>query len=205
MHYATDEFRRLGLLEARSIKTYTSNAELAALHSIAKGLAPGSSALEVGSYLGASANFIAAGLSDPGILYCVDTWQNQTMPEGELDTFQAFKKNTANFTERIRTIRKRSDELNPGDITAKVAFAFIDGDHSYEAAKADFKRVEPLVDEAGIIAFHDSTSYEGVSQVVGELLSTGKWRIVGMVETLIWIHRAEWDNFLTRRQKGQDL
>lgn len=36
-----------------------------------------------------------------------------------------------------------------------IDFLFIDGDHSYEGVKADFRRYESLVPKGGIIAFHD--------------------------------------------------
>lgn len=35
-------------------------------------------------------------------------------------------------------------------------FIFIDGDHAYEAVKQDFDQWFPLLDQEGIIAFHDS-------------------------------------------------
>jgi predicted O-methyltransferase YrrM len=37
----------------------------------------------------------------------------------------------------------------------KMDFLFIDGDHTYEGVKRDFKMYFPLVREGGIIAFHD--------------------------------------------------
>ena len=36
-----------------------------------------------------------------------------------------------------------------------VDFLFIDGDHTYEGVKKDFKTYSPLVRKGGIIAFHD--------------------------------------------------
>ena len=36
-----------------------------------------------------------------------------------------------------------------------IDFLFIDGDHSYDGVKADYRRYEPLVAKGGIIAFHD--------------------------------------------------
>lgn len=37
----------------------------------------------------------------------------------------------------------------------KVDFVFIDGDHSYEGVKLDFEMYGPLVDNSGMVAFHD--------------------------------------------------
>ena len=34
-------------------------------------------------------------------------------------------------------------------------FLFIDGDHAYESVKRDFEQFAPLVDDQGVIAFHD--------------------------------------------------
>ena len=42
-----------------------------------------------------------------------------------------------------------------------IDFMFIDGDHSYEGIKTDWILWSPLVRCGGIIALHDSRSYEG--------------------------------------------
>jgi predicted O-methyltransferase YrrM len=39
----------------------------------------------------------------------------------------------------------------------KLDFLFIDGDHSYEGVREDFKMYAPLVRDGGLIAFHDIT------------------------------------------------
>ena len=38
---------------------------------------------------------------------------------------------------------------------ARPDFVLIDGDHSYEGVKADWARYKPLVNDGGIVAFHD--------------------------------------------------
>jgi hypothetical protein len=46
-------------------------------------LAARARALEIGSHVGSSALFICAGMAGRGgHLYCVDTWANDTMPDG---------------------------------------------------------------------------------------------------------------------------
>jgi hypothetical protein len=37
----------------------------------------------------------------------------------------------------------------------EIDFLFIDGDHTYEGVKKDFKMYSPLVKNGGVIAFHD--------------------------------------------------
>ena len=48
--------------------------------------------------------------------------------------------------------RKRVEEIMG---TMPIDFLFIDGDHTYEGVKKDFKMYSPLVKKGGIIAFHD--------------------------------------------------
>jgi predicted O-methyltransferase YrrM len=47
----------------------------------------------------------------------------------------------------------------------KIDFLFIDGDHTYEGVKKDFKMYSPLVKDGRIIAFHDIVS--GPQNLVG--------------------------------------
>src|SRR5690606_40124196 len=62
-------------------------------------------AVEIGSYLGASASFIAAGLAGSGRVFCIDTWANDSMSEGKRDTFSEFMANTARYRQSISPIR----------------------------------------------------------------------------------------------------
>lgn len=48
--------------------------------------------------------------------------------------------------------RRRVEQILDGD---QVDFLFIDGDHSYEGARADFELYSPLVRPRGLVAFHD--------------------------------------------------
>jgi predicted O-methyltransferase YrrM len=41
------------------------------------------------------------------------------------------------------------------ELAAPVDLLFIDGDHSYDAVRADYESYAPLVREGGLIAFHD--------------------------------------------------
>jgi hypothetical protein len=71
---------------AKTIKTWTSQRELRELYRLAASCPTGATAVEIGSWLGGSAIYLAAGLKQVhGRLVCVDTWNNETMPEGERD------------------------------------------------------------------------------------------------------------------------
>jgi len=178
--------------DVSNISSNTLPGELVALFKLADGLADEAAVLEIGSHLGKSACFLGAALQPKrGRLYCVDTWQNETMAEGSRDTFEEFRRNTAGLAALIVPIRKRSDQLAPGDIPAPVHLAFIDGDHSFEVVRNDFQRVASLVPPGGLVVFHDAVSpyFPGVGRVIGEALASGQWEIGGHVHTLLWIRR----------------
>jgi predicted O-methyltransferase YrrM len=81
-------------LRAMSIKTCLTEDEKLALFESALALPKGGVALEVGSYLGASAAIVGSALRRRGgKLHCVDTWRNQANDEPERDTWPEFSQN----------------------------------------------------------------------------------------------------------------
>lgn len=179
-----------GLSQARQIHTFTHPEELTALYRLAADLPDGARILEVGSYLGASTCFLAAGLRGRrGAIVCVDTWENQTMPDGVRDTFAEFAANTRGVADRITTIRKRSDQISADMLGEPFHLIFLDGDHSYSATRCDFQLAASVLRADGVIAFHDSLAFQGVSRVVGEVLATGDWMLGEVVQNLCWVRR----------------
>jgi len=182
--------KHLGFSHARSIHTFTTPYELVVLHKLASKCALDANVVEIGSYLGASTCYIAAGLTGKNSnLYCVDTWQNETMPDGIRDTSTEFSKNLSPSTAKIIKIQKKSSDVVPEDLPGAIDFAFIDGDHSYEAVKSDLLLLEPLMKDESVIAFHDAIYFHGVSRVIGELLEKGRWKLEGQVNNLVWVRQ----------------
>jgi predicted O-methyltransferase YrrM len=181
-----------GANEVHRIASWTSEAELHALYGLARSCPPGAVALEIGSYLGASSCYLAAGLQQSsGKLFCVDTWANQTMPEGPRDTFGEFLRNTRSFAETIVPVRVPSDMLAVEDIALPLDLVFIDGDHSYSAVAGDFERAARWLGDDGVIALHDAgiPDHPGVDRVLGEALISGRWVLKGVVDSLAWVRR----------------
>lgn len=178
--------RRHGLKKHMGVFSHTTPAERLALYQIAKCLPAGARALEIGSHIGSSALFICAGLEyGGGHLFCVDTWMNQTMPDGEKDTFWEFQNNTKPYAPIITAVRKFSYDLTRQDIGGPLDFAFIDGDHSEIAVRRDFELIAPWVKPSGIIALHDvSAAFPGVNIVLGEALASGVWKMIKLVGCL---------------------
>lgn len=126
--------------------------------------------VEIGSYLGCSSSFIAAAIGSGGKLFCVDTWQNETMPEGTRDTFSEFMDNTQPFKDTIIPLRGTSVEM-AASFDGAIDFLFVNADHSYESVKADVDAWFPKLKSDAIVVFHDMGWAEGVQRVVAEYVS----------------------------------
>lgn len=187
------ECARHGVANAAAIRSYTTRAELETLFRLAESLPPSANIVELGSYLGASTCFLAAGsAAKGGRVVAIDLWKNETMPEGRRDTFADFQRNTAGIAARVRIVRKRTTEITADDIQPPVHLGFIDADHSYEATKSDAALLAPHIAPQGLIVFHDATTFDGVGRAVGEMLASGEWCLAGNFESLVWIRRAAW-------------
>jgi predicted O-methyltransferase YrrM len=168
--------RHPGLDPLFDIPTHLTSREKVALHDLAVAIARDASRpvrlLEIGSYVGASASFLAAGLGDAdGEIVCIDTWSNDAMSEGQRDTRAEFAANTRRAAPRIVPLRGWSHD--PAVIAGArergpVDLLFIDGDHSHEGALADWRNYGPLLRPGGIVVMHDIGWAEGVQRVVAE-------------------------------------
>ena len=127
--------------------------------------------VEIGSYLGASSCFLAAGLGElsiPGKVLCIDTWENHAMTEGVKDTMVDFLANTKQLSRHILPIRGWSTEVVNivTESVQSIDLLFIDGDHSYDGCLADWQAYSPLLSDKAIIVMHDIGWAEGVQRVV---------------------------------------
>jgi predicted O-methyltransferase YrrM len=144
--------------------------------------------VEIGSYLGKSTSYLALGLKagNRGIVHAVDHFQGSDehqkgqrheesvlVQEGTL--LHEFKRNMElnELQDHVRPIV--SDSLSAGrSWNGPIRLLFIDGDHSYEATKADFECWERHVIPDGLIAFHDvGDSWPGVTTFFNELITEG--------------------------------
>lgn len=150
-----------------------------------------SSIVEIGSYLGASAAAFACGLRDAGKtaarVYCVDTWNNDAMSDGNRDTMSAFRQNTQAFGSLIMPTRGWSTEV-VDTIAAQagtIDILFVDGDHSYEGCLADWQAYKPLLKAGAWVAFHDIGWADGVQRVVAEQVQPHV-QVQGRLPNLWW-------------------
>jgi predicted O-methyltransferase YrrM len=163
------KLRRIRFYERISrIPTHMTMEEREFLYKSARALASGSVIAEIGSYLGASACFLASGgWGHISKLYCIDTWENDAMSEGQKKTFDAFLQNTSVFKDVIAPLMGKSLEV-VRLLDGPVDLLFIDGDHSYESVVTDLKTYLPKVKAGGLLIMHDWGWAEGVQRAVRE-------------------------------------
>jgi predicted O-methyltransferase YrrM len=92
------------------------------------------------------------------------------MSEGNRDTYAEFKRNTLPYASRIVPIRGMSTDVvdRVAQQAPSIDLLFIDGDHSYEGAKADWESYKHLLKDGSTVVFHDIGWAEGVQRVVRE-------------------------------------
>lgn len=180
---------RSGLLEADQIPTHLTPVEKRALFRAAAD--QGGTIVEIGSYLGASACFLAGGLQcsrRKGTVHCIDSWQNDAMSEGHRDTWEEFCRYTARFGDLIVPHRGRSVDIAQ-QFSESTDVLFIDGDHSYEGCRSDVYAWLPKVRAGGLVLMHDIGWAEGVQRVIREFVQD-RMSVQGIVGDNLWWGRC---------------
>ena len=175
------------------------------LFQLASDLPANAQVVEVGSWMGASTCFIAGGLKGEGAkIFAVDNfqglstcgedsaWYNRHFKQlGANSTLEIFRANFAALGFTARSEPVVSDSLAAAQTLAPkrgtIDFIFIDGDHSYDACKADIVAWTPFVKRGGVVAFHDFGSRaDGVTRAIFEEIKAGRFaEIVGVAGTII--------------------
>jgi len=119
--------------------------------------------LEIGTAQGGSL-FLFSKLADPNaLIISID------LPEGKFGGgYKSYKtdffKSFASTNQTIHLLRADSHSFETYDRVKKILngrkidFLFIDGDHTYDGVQRDFDQYSKLVDENGLIGFHDIVS-----------------------------------------------
>jgi predicted O-methyltransferase YrrM len=179
------DFRRSGFGRSWRIFTHMTPEERLLLFHLGGTQTRGTEFLEIGSYLGASSCFLAAAKKRGGVLHCVDTWLNVGMSEGQRDTWDEFCRNTAPFATFIKTHKGLSTDVAV-DFKGQIALLFVDGDHSYEACKADLEAWLPHTCDKALLVMHDYGWAEGVRRVVDEIVKPRQKERGHLMQNTYW-------------------
>jgi predicted O-methyltransferase YrrM len=140
--------------------------EAALLFRLARNVAAGPIA-EIGRFRGGSTVVFSSALPAGAELWSYDLSDRY---DGELD--QALTR--LGLRDKVHLVVGDSRTVEPP--AAPLELLFIDGDHSYEGAKADFDRWSAFVRPGGHVLFHDAVDaggygnvYPGVTRAVAEI------------------------------------
>lgn len=153
---------------------------------------PNAQMVEVGVWLGKSLCYLAELCEERGrqdiTLFGIDTWlgceqcQDERIValEGDEDELFEIAKENLDFP-NVQLFRVNSLEgaalFDPGTLD----LVFLDGNHRYNAVKADIIAWLPKVKDGGTLAGHDIVSWPSVKKAVKELLPYKR-------EGDVWIH-----------------
>ena len=141
-----------------------------------RGLKPDYNYLEIGSYLGGS---IQPHLLDEKCakIYSIDKRPLHQPDERGVD-YTYLNNSTERMMKLLRevapekigkvvTINGDTRRIDSSEIEDKISLCFIDGEHTTEAVFSDFRFCLKVLDESGVIVFHDaSITYNGISDCI---------------------------------------
>jgi GR25 family glycosyltransferase involved in LPS biosynthesis len=162
---------------------------------MARELPEGSHIVEIGSWKGKSASFMAVEIANTGkrIRFdCIDTFKGSK--EHEFDPsilndtlLEEFTHNTKPVVEYINTIVSDSVEAASRYEDNSIDFIFVDGDHSFEGVDRDLVAWLPKLKPGGLIAGDDVTNpdYPNIISAVIKNISDVT------IDKQIWTHQKQ--------------
>lgn len=105
--------------------------------------------VEIGSFWGRSAGYMASAMPVGAHLYCIDLWTNPV-------DFNKFKSNIERIGMRERVTQIQGDSFKAAEAwTLPIDLLFIDATHTYAWVRNDYHNFAPHLKHGGLIAFHD--------------------------------------------------
>jgi predicted O-methyltransferase YrrM len=138
---------------------WVKQAEQERLVELAKAVPENGRILEVGGEFGCSASLFARGAAESVEIVTVDLFPDDLLTKHTANLAEA------GFPGRTIQIKGDSKEIVKGWSGDSIDLLFLDGDHSYEGAKADVESWSVFVPSGGVMAVHD----------YAPTLEPGKW------------------------------
>jgi len=124
--------------------------------------------------------------------------------DAEASSFLDFLRNidAAGVSGQVEVYRAYSTDV-AREWTRPIRFLWIDGDHSYAGAKADFDGFSSFVNPLGVVALHDALhEFSGPIRVfVEEMLRSDRFGAAGFVNSIAWSQFRPEDGSRFKRQR----
>jgi predicted O-methyltransferase YrrM len=155
--------------------------------------------VEIGSWKGKSTVWLAKGMESVGggEIFAIDPHIGGDdfvrLGYTAVNTVEEFKNNInrAGVGSLVRLVQKPSLVAVQG-WSQGIGLLWIDGDHGYNAVSADFYQWESHVVDGGVVAFHDTYSWEGVRTLVDrEVLVLPNYRVLGQVDGILAVQKVK--------------
>lgn len=159
----------------------------------AEGASLGGVLVEVGSFKGLSSTWIGWGGRSAGEqpqVYCLDTFTGGAAGRWNVDVVDEFAANAAYAGLRdtcipVQGVFKHTLASWPAE--RRVSFLYIDGEHSYAQARADFNGWVKHCVPGALIAFDDCIAdYPGVLRLQQELADDPSLELLGRTDAMVY-------------------
>lgn len=150
--------------------------EAALLYGLAKRVSPGAAIVEIGRFKGGGTLLLASALPEGGELWSYDLHValRADLSGPQLDAELSAALDRYGLADRVHLLVGDSRSAEPPPRAPELVF--VDGDHSYEGARADYERWRDIVAPGGHLLFHDAVDtggygnhYSGIVKLVGEI------------------------------------
>jgi predicted O-methyltransferase YrrM len=181
---------------------------------LAAACAPGAGAIvEIGSFKGKSAVVLATIARHYGLgpVVAIDphTFANPELAAHRAaqgaSSFEDFLSNlnSAGVADTVEIHRAHSTEIAPA-WTRPIRLLWIDGNHTWAGAKADFDGFMPHLVPGGVVAFHDALHlFSGPIRVFADdVLSSDRFGAAGFVGSIAWAQFRPHDGAQFRSQRA---
>lgn len=172
----------------RGLTSYTDAGTLELLYELAGRVPAGEAIVEIGTYRGASACWLAAGAAR-GAGAHVWTVDPHDLPgerrptsrhggttdytDPKIRQHAAQQIASAGLSDRVTMVRAHSVDAAAGWDGPRVGLLYIDGDHREHAARRDFRKWQPHLAPAAVVAWddYDLHTHPGVPRAVAGLVA----------------------------------
>ena len=179
---------------AASVEGWLSDAQGRALFRAAAATTGRGAIVEIGSWKGRSTTWLASGARLAGRrVYAIDPHRRSREYPGA-ETLDEFLGNLARngLSGVVEPLVMTSEEA-AARVVGPVELLFIDGDHSYEAARHDAELWLPRLIDGGTVMFHDvaTAAYSGPRRVVREMVCRSRrFHRIGRVGSMVVAQRT---------------